>query len=986
MLRAFLSSPANGQSSAWRWATLPLVLLAAAALGLPLAQAQLPIPQLSTISPPGAKVGTSVDVKVAGVDLDDLASLQFSHPGITAAPKMMEGMNKPIAGEFSVKIAGDVPPGVYEVRGMGRFGLSSPRGFAVGTGNEVLEAAGNEDPAKAMELPLGSTVNGKVDAAKLDYYKIPLKAGQHVVIDVVAERIDSRLDATLALFDPNGREIRRVRDTRGKDPVIEFTATADGNYAVGIYDFLYGGGNEHFYRLSADGSPLIDFVFPPVGVAGSNANYTVYGRNLPGGQPVAGMTLDGSPLQQLNVQIPLPAEATAPAAGSSLRLSPHLALSPYFEYRLTSPQGLSSGAPIFFSSAAPTAEKEPNNEPAQAQVVSIPAEIVGQFFPAADSDWFSFEGKKGQDLFLEVRSHRLGRDTDPVMIIQKVKKNEKGEEVVTSVADVDDSAERQQKIGGPFDITTDDPSYRLKIDEDATYRILVRDQFGDSRSEPRSVYVLSVRPPQPDFSLLAFSEPMKDQNQQKADVYVPVLRKGGTTSLNLAAVRRDGFEGDIQVTVEGLPPGITCSGATLGGSVDSGGLVFTAADNAAAWSGTIKVVGKAMVNGKEVVREVRGAQMIWGSANTQQNPVVARVTRNIALSVIDKESAPALVQVGEDKVYETFRGGKLDIPIKVTRRDGFAEALKLNAVGLPNDFKPKEVNVAAGEGKLELDLGGKVNAGVYTFYLASPAKMKYSRNPDAVKNAEEDKKAFDAMVTDLTAKAKVAADAKTAATKAATDADAALKKAQADKAAADKGLADAKDDAQKKAAQEKVDVATKAVAEADGKLKAANDAKTASEAADKEATDKLKKTTDMQKAAEKAIADAKTASTPKDVNFFVTSTPIRLRVAESPLKLNLPAKFGPVKQGEKLEVMVAVEKLFGYDDAIEVSLEPAPGVNGLTANKLTIAKGQAAGKLEVQAAAAAPAGDQAVTLRFRVKAGNANLDTIHNAMLQVTPK
>ncbi len=44
----------------------------------------LPIPQLEIVSPLGAKIGSTVEVTVTGVDLDDLQSLIFNHPGIRA--------------------------------------------------------------------------------------------------------------------------------------------------------------------------------------------------------------------------------------------------------------------------------------------------------------------------------------------------------------------------------------------------------------------------------------------------------------------------------------------------------------------------------------------------------------------------------------------------------------------------------------------------------------------------------------------------------------------------------------------------------------------------------------------------------------------------------------------------------------------------------------------------------------------------------------
>src|SRR5262245_64516363 len=44
----------------------------------------LPQPRLNVVMPPGAKVGTTVEVTVTGLDLDEPRALIASHPGIKA--------------------------------------------------------------------------------------------------------------------------------------------------------------------------------------------------------------------------------------------------------------------------------------------------------------------------------------------------------------------------------------------------------------------------------------------------------------------------------------------------------------------------------------------------------------------------------------------------------------------------------------------------------------------------------------------------------------------------------------------------------------------------------------------------------------------------------------------------------------------------------------------------------------------------------------
>ena len=92
---------------------------------LPSAFAQLPTAQISSVFPPGGKQGSAVEVSVAGTDLDELEKLVFNHPGLSAAQKMtaateLQPKPQPVPNQFVVKIAADVPPGIYEVRAAGR--------------------------------------------------------------------------------------------------------------------------------------------------------------------------------------------------------------------------------------------------------------------------------------------------------------------------------------------------------------------------------------------------------------------------------------------------------------------------------------------------------------------------------------------------------------------------------------------------------------------------------------------------------------------------------------------------------------------------------------------------------------------------------------------------------------------------------------------------------------------------------------------------
>src|SRR6266568_7396874 len=121
--------------------------------------AQLPVARLLTVFPPGGKVGSQSEVGLTGADLDEANQLHFSHTGITAQQKAGEN-GLPEANRFLVTIATSVPPGVYEARVVGRFGISNPRSFVVSDLGETIAPTTNSSAAKASAISLGTIING----------------------------------------------------------------------------------------------------------------------------------------------------------------------------------------------------------------------------------------------------------------------------------------------------------------------------------------------------------------------------------------------------------------------------------------------------------------------------------------------------------------------------------------------------------------------------------------------------------------------------------------------------------------------------------------------------------------------------------------------------------------------------------------------------------------------------------------------------------
>ena len=971
--------------------TLSIVLLLMA--GAPAAAQSLPVARLFSIFPPGAKQGTSVDVTIAGIDLEGVSKLHFSTPGITATqktspPGLGQSGPQPVTGQFTITLAADARPGLCEVRTVGKYGASNPRAFIVGTQNEIVETEPNDSPDKATEVPLGTTINGQSGAAAdQDYYKFTAKQGQRVIADCWAYRIDSRMDATLVLYNAAGKELERSRDMNRRDPLIDFTVPADGVYYLEVHDFLYAGSNEYFYRLSVGTGAYLDFVFPPAGLPGSSGNFTLYGRNLPGGQPSTTISADGKPLQSLAVQIPLPADQSLQNLDVENVVEPDESGIDAIAYRLPTPEGLTNSVLVGFATAPIIAEQEPNDSPAQAQAVKAPCEYVGQFYPQADRDWITFEAKAGEALWMEVFSQRLGLPTDPFLLVQQVTKNEKGEEQVKDLLSIDDYLENPSGPGprgmAVYDMKTDDPAVRFVAPADGTYRVMVRNLSNYSHPDPRFVYRLAIHPSKPDFRvvakprLLPFSP---DPNQNPPTVWSPLLRKGGAELIDVLVFRGEGFDGEVQISVDGLPKGVTASPVTVGPGQAAGVVVLSAAEDAPESMGLITVLGKAKIGDAEVVRPARAATMVWGGQINQITPRT-RLARNLALAV-SSETAPFFVDAGQNTVLEMCKAGKVQVPLKLVRRGDFKSNVTLAPSPLPPNVRPSNLtldgNTAAGN--LEIALPPNAPVGTYTFAVLGATQVNYARNPEAVKEATDRKTAVDKIVAELAAAAKAATEAKAVAEKRATELATAMQTAREAAQAAERAAQEAA--AKAKLAAEAKAAADKAIADAQAKAKAAADAKAAAEKTMAEADAKVKEAAAVQQTVDKAVTEATNQAKPRSINLAAPSPTVTLKITAAPITLGA-IEARAVKPGAAVEVPISIARLYGFADAVQLKTKLPDGTKGLTVADVTIPAGQNEAKLVVQAAADATPGPVALEVQALSKFNGQDLPLTSKLTLTV---
>ena len=457
------------------------------------------------------------------------------------------------------------------------------------------------------------------------------------------------------------------------------------------------------------------------------------------------------------------------------------------------------------------------------------------------------------------------------------------------------------------------------------------------------------------------------------------MRKGGTESLDVIVFRRDGFNGEVEVSVDGLPAGVTAPPITVGPGEQVGQIVLRAADDAPESMSLLSFQGKAYVGGAEVTHLARTATMVWGGQNNQITPR-SRLSRELAVAVSGSETAAFLVDTAATTL-EMCKAGKVELPVKVFRRGDFKGGITLAPSRLPPNVKPPSITLdeKTAEGKLEIALAPNTPPGTYSFSLLATTQVSYARNPEAVAEANARKAAVDKIAAELAASAKAATEAKAAAEKQAADMAAAMEKARAEAATATKAAEEAA--AKARAAAEAKAAADKAMAEAAAHAKAAADAKAAAEKAAAEADAKAKQAAETQKAVDKQVADATNAAKPKNINVAAPSPTVTLKVTEAPIAVEA-APPAEAKAGTTVEVPLKLNRLYGFADVVQVKTTTSDDKD-LKVADLSVPADQSEGKLSVEIGPEAKPGNYTLTVQATAKFNGQDLSVSQTVPLVV---
>jgi len=662
------------------------------------ARAELPLIRLDRVFPLGGQAGSEVQVEISGRDMEEVKLLHFDHAGLKATNL------KP--NQFRITIAPDTPPGTYEVRAMGKYGISAAQIFAVGRGlTEVREIEPNDSPDKAQKVPVNSAINGHSDSNGDDFFRFAAKKGQRLTIDCQAFRLNTTLRAILTLSSADGKDLLQSTPYYNRtDPLLDFIAPAEGDYVVRLHDMTFLGGLP--YRLLISDHPQIENAFPAAAVPGEKVELLLLGRNLPGGKTSTQWKEQGLPLEETTVALSIPKELAAPGRFAFINHLP----SPSLNTRGVHiwPEAIKNALKpitVYPADAPVTKDREPNDSAESAQPITLPTVISGRFDKPGDADWYAFEAKAGDTYAVDLLCERLDFPGDPFVIFFDAKGNE--------LISFDDHGINFNSLAQ----FNRDPIGTFRSPANGSYRVLVQERYG--KGGPRYQYVLRLTKVVPDFYPVAFHETPSDPT-------CPLVGQGGSAFCEICLNRRD-LSGPVVVEADDLPKGVVCLPVHVSAQGQFANVVFTAALDAPEWSGPVRLKAWAMVDGKKIERDVRCSQRRWPIANINTSVEV----RQTCLAV--RAQAPYALKLSEKK-FTVTAGKEVEFPVSVARHwPDFKGKVQVTGLNLPPgfNFATKDIPADKTEIQAKLTVAGNVPPGDYSVVLRGDAQVPFNRDPKA---------------------------------------------------------------------------------------------------------------------------------------------------------------------------------------------------------------------------------------------------------------
>ena len=565
-----------------------------------------------------------------------------------------------------------------------------------------------------------------------DYFAITVEAGEELVFEEGGIQIGSKIKPIIDLLRDDHTPLRlgaQFRHRAGRAFAHRFKKA--GTYLVRVSDYEKSGGENHFYRLKVGDYALVESAYPLGVRRGETAAVTLKGFNLGAGQSaVAKVEVAGEPSWMDDRRVVVRPETEKGLAFNSVKLAlgdhPEVeasgkntavstaqevafpvtingrlaAGSHYFRFRAKKDQMIlvdvtaaQLGSRLDSVIDVLTIDGKPI-ESATVRAVAVAytdlfdhtseqAEIRLQITKDIDAgDYLML----GSELMLVTRMPRqpdegIALESFPPIIPGRPTRG------AVRVASFGTSPQAHAKGAPMYKVQIHPPGKQFppnglplvrlhhhnddgrvphgkdsflefKAPAEGDYLVRIRDTHG--RGGEDYAYRLALRPPREDFRL-------------SAEPRAPSIPQGERVPLRVTAFRQDGFNGDIRISVEDLPPGIHADDTVIpSGQMVATVMLRAAADATIGKAFPLKIHGAAQVGGKTVSRRANPADTLQFVSVT----------------------APADILVTTDQREIVLEPGQdAEVTVSVIRKNGFGGRVPVEVLNLPPHTDTPEVGL-----------------------------------------------------------------------------------------------------------------------------------------------------------------------------------------------------------------------------------------------------------------------------------------------------
>lgn len=597
------------------------------------------------IYPAGGEKGSTVNIEIGGLNLENATEVLISGDGIIKATivpievktdntkrkgkklKLNDQSSPQLEARVAVEVTIDknATPGLRDLRLKSLSGVSNKLPFEVGQYPNILETKGSTAKQPNVVKALPATLCGQIMAAEIDYYTFEATKGTKLVaaakgralVPYIADAVPGWFQPVMRITNSTGKEIGFCDDYRNNvDPVIITTIPETGSYTLSIHDAIFRGREDFNYRIELGEIPFLEYAYPCIGKIDKKTKVTLVGVNLKQNSLIFKPIREGA--NELR------------ASGKSNYISNPVSF-----------WGMNNS---FSLNTTPKENTLLNNGTVLFDALKQPQEIKT----------YPLFALKNENIVVEIKARRLGSMMDPTIRLKDAAGN-----ILLEVDDVEDAMEGLMTHHA-------DPVLQYRSKTEGNYTIEVIDISGNYG--PDYFFMIERKENIPSFEV--FVTP--------ASLTIP---KGGTGIFHLDIISKEKFSPELEISIKGLPKGYTISNTKVLPRSKSWDISITAPENTKEKQLSLEVIATAQLNSKDAgtisQTAIPADNMLQAFYYTHHIPAANFTAELAEPSPFTLRLASSVERHPEQSIMMQRTDSVIPIQLKIVRKEGFVEPVEI---------------------------------------------------------------------------------------------------------------------------------------------------------------------------------------------------------------------------------------------------------------------------------------------------------------------